>query len=236
MLAARRYRYLRDHLALRVQQLQGGVGFVDHQLGGLGQRSGRNVGHLDAAAGLAQIHTGIERLQKLRCSMEALAQRFLHAAEAQCLELGLVGGLLWNRDERTGHVFCGQRVAGKGADRVGLQGLPGGVVQFATDCQPVRCLEAGHRAALIAAHFAIDLARREVCAVQKYLGVQGRVRRRVRAGLFGDGRWQAGGRGRLRKGGRHQQRQGEQGGAAYGHGHLQADHASTLPVDAAQPP
>ncbi|MNV71543.1 hypothetical protein D3C71_1645690 [compost metagenome] len=100
----------------------------------------------------------------------------------------------------------------------------------------MRGLEAGHRTPLVAAHFAIDLARGEIRTVEQDLRMQGRVRRGVRTGLFGDGRWQAGGRGRLRKGGRHQQRQGEQGGAAYGHGHLQADHASTLPVDAAQPP
>ncbi|KAG1304850.1 hypothetical protein G6F63_016619 [Rhizopus arrhizus] len=93
----------------------------------------------------------------------------------------------------------------------------------------MRGLEAGHRAALVAADLAVNLAGREIGPVQQYLRVQRRAGRDVRSCLLGNGLRQLGRRRYLREGGRAQQGQGEQGGAGYGHGGLRQMAALPCP-------
>ncbi|MNV25535.1 hypothetical protein D3C71_1166330 [compost metagenome] len=179
MLAARRHRELRVDLAVRIEQPQRGVGFVDHQLAGLGQRRDRDVRYLDHTAGLAEVHAGVERLQQFGRGVEALAQCLFHGAEPERLQLRLRGGPFRKRLERAGDVVCGERVARQRRRGIGLQRLPGGIVQFAGDLQPARGLEAGDGAFLIGAELAIDLPGREVRTIQQDL----RMQVRTQAGL-----------------------------------------------------
>ncbi len=147
--------------------------------------------------------------------MEAFAQRLFDVVEAQRFQFGLCGGALRHRLERPGDILAGQRVAGQGGDRISLQGLPGRVVQFTGDGQAVRRLETRHRAPLVAAHFTVDLAGREIRAIQQHLGMQGGTCCGVRSGLLGDGGGQSRGR-CLRERRRCQQRESEHGGSVHG--------------------
>lgn len=104
--------------------------------------------------------------------METFAQCFIDRGVTQRGQLGLFGRSLGNGLERAGDIGIGERVLHQGRRGVGLQGLPGGVIQLTGDLDLVGGLEAGHRAFLIGAALAIDLARRKMCAIQQHLRVQ----------------------------------------------------------------
>lgn len=73
--------------------------------------------------------------------VETLAQRFVDGGIAKRSQLGLLGRSFGNGLERAGDIGVGKRVLHQGRCGVGLQGLPGRVIQLACGLDVVGGLE-----------------------------------------------------------------------------------------------